>query len=100
AIELVKVGVDYQVRELFESALAFGAETLRMLGADEDEVARIAEGVRTRDQQRFEAQLLGGLQAGRELLLSNAEEQAREGGIKARPTAAIVAPTGEQAAGS
>lgn len=100
AIELVKVGVDYQIRELFESALAFGAQTLRMLGADEDEVARIAEGVRTRDQQRFEAQLLGGLQAGRELLLSNAEEQAREGGIKARPTAAIVAPTGEQAAGS
>src|SRR5690606_21694485 len=31
AIELTKIGVDYQLREVFESALTFGAETIRML---------------------------------------------------------------------
>lgn len=92
ALELVALGVEYQLRELFESALVFGAQTLRVLGVPEDEIAGVVEGVRERDQQRFEAQLLGGLQAGRELLLSNAEEQAREGGVTAPPTAPIVAP--------
>ena len=35
----------------------------------EDEIAEIVQTVRENDQKRFEAQILGGLQAGRELLL-------------------------------
>jgi glutathione-regulated potassium-efflux system protein KefB len=81
AIELVKLDVDFQIRELFESALVFGGEALKVLGADGDEVATVLEGVRARDRQRFEAQVVGGLQAGRDLLLSNADEQAREAGV-------------------
>jgi len=90
AIELVKLGVDYQIREVFESALAFGATTLRELGSDDSEVADIIEGVRERDRQRFSAQIVGGIQAGRDLLLSNAEDQARESGTVAGPSEPIM----------
>ena len=98
SIELVKLGVDYQLREVFESALTFGAETIRQLGASEDEIADIVEAVRTRDRQRFEAQVLGGLQAGRDLLISNAEEQARESGVVKGPSTPIIAPPEEEGA--
>jgi len=98
SIELVKIGVDYQLREVFESALTFGAETIRQLGASEDEIADIVESVRTRDQQRFDAQVLGGLQAGRDLLISNAEEQARESGVVTGPSTPIIAPPEEEGA--
>ena len=61
----------------------------------EDEIAEVVDGVRERDRQRFEAQILGGLQAGRELLLSNAEEQAREGGVVTRASEPVILPAGE-----
>ena len=82
ALELIKVGVEYQLREMFESAIAFGAQAIRVLGATEDEISDVVEGVRQRDLERFEAQLLGGIYAGKDLLLTNAAEQAREGGIR------------------
>lgn len=90
AIELVKVGVEFQLRELFESALAFGAQAIRVLGATPEEVEEVVAGVRRRDRERFKAQAVGGWQAGNDLLLSNAVEQARESGIRAelRETAA------------
>jgi glutathione-regulated potassium-efflux system protein KefB len=90
AIELVKLGADYQIREVFESALTFGAATLRELGSDDSEIADIIEGVRERDRQRFSAQIVGGIQAGRDLLLSNAEDQARESGTVAGPSEPIM----------
>ncbi len=97
SLELVKAGVDYQLREVFESALEFGAETLRELGADVVEVGEIIEAVRERDRQRFAAQMVGGLMAGRDLLRSNAEDQARESGTVAGPSEPIMVPEGEQA---
>jgi len=90
AIELVKLGADFQIREVFESALVFGAATLRELGSTEDEIADIIDGVRERDRQRFAAQIVGGIQAGRDLLLSNAEDQARESGTVAGPSEPIM----------
>ncbi len=80
AIELIGHGVDFQLRELFESALLFGRQSLRQLGTDDVEAEEIIAGVRERDRRRFAAQMVGGIQAGRDLLLSNAEEQARESG--------------------
>ena len=97
AIELVKHGADYQLREVFESALTFSGEAIQLLGGTTDEAAELIDDVRRRDQQRFEAQLLGGLQAGRGLLLSNAEEQARESGAVAGPSTPIIAPPDEVA---
>lgn len=82
AIELIRAGVEYQKRELLDSALVFGGEVIRRLGATDEEVKDVLDGVRDRDRQRFELQMLGGSQmAGRHLLISNAEDQAREGGV-------------------
>lgn len=95
AIELVKLGVDYQIRELLDSALSFGREAVIQLGASFEEADEIVEGVRERDQQRFEAQVLGGAQAARDLLLKNSEEQAREVGRKGAPSTPIVPVSGQ-----
>ena len=90
AIALQNAGVDFQIRELFESALALSSQTLRLLGSTEEEIADLIDGVRQRDRQRFAAQLVGGLQAGRDLLLSNAEEQARESGAVSAPSEPVM----------
>ncbi|RYE07602.1 MAG: potassium transporter [Hyphomicrobiales bacterium] len=90
AIELVKAGVEFQIREVFESALTLSGEALKALGSPDDEIADLIEGVRDRDRQRFKAQIVGGLQAGRDLLLSNAEEQARESGAVEGPSEPVM----------
>ncbi|WP_417579719.1 monovalent cation:proton antiporter-2 (CPA2) family protein [Pelagibacterium sp.] len=71
ALELVRLGVDYQVRETLESALLFGAEALMALGVDADEAAEIVADVRQRDAERFEMQIAGGFMAGADRLQSN-----------------------------
>jgi len=82
AIKLINSGAEYQVREVFESSLALGKAAIRVLGATDEEAAEVMEGVRQRDRQRFDLQLAGGpAMAGRHLLLSNAEDQARESGV-------------------
>ena len=65
ALDLINIGVDYQVRETFESALSFGQAVLETLGIDEEEAADVIADVRRRDSARLEAQMTGGLQAGR-----------------------------------
>ncbi|HVY50308.1 MAG TPA: monovalent cation:proton antiporter-2 (CPA2) family protein [Devosia sp.] len=90
SIQLIKAGVDYQIRETFESALALSGQALKFLGSSDEEVADAIDGVRERDRQRFAAQLVGGIQAGRDLLLSNAEEQARESGAVGGPSEPII----------
>jgi CPA2 family monovalent cation:H+ antiporter-2 len=65
-LELLAKGVDYEIRETFESAIVFGAETLRGLGYDADEVDTVVEEVRRRDADRLALQRGGGVHAGRE----------------------------------
>ena len=81
AIALVKAGVDYQLRETLESAIAFGGEAVRMLGGSDEEVEDAKLRVREFDARRFELQVLNGAAAGRQLLIDNANEQAREQGV-------------------
>ena len=45
-----RAGVDFQKRELFDSAVSFGGEAIRMMGADEQQIEDVIEGVRARDQ--------------------------------------------------
>lgn len=71
SLRLVKAGVDYEIRETFESALAFGAAVLRNLGVSDVDVAETIEDVRSRDAERFALQLTGGLTAGRALMRNN-----------------------------
>ena len=90
ALALIKAGVDYQIREMFESALSLSREALRALGTNDVEIDELIEGVRERDRLRFAAQMAGGLQAGRDLLLSNASQQARESGAVEKPSEPIM----------
>jgi CPA2 family monovalent cation:H+ antiporter-2 len=65
-LELLAKGVDYEIRETLESAMAFGGETLRGLGYDAAEVEGVIEEVRRRDADRLALQRSGGIHAGRE----------------------------------
>lgn len=71
SLQLVKAGVDYQLRETFESALVFGGSTLEALGEDPEEVAEVIEDVRRRDAARFDLQLTGDIRDGRNFLKGN-----------------------------
>ncbi|HEX8900971.1 monovalent cation:proton antiporter-2 (CPA2) family protein [Vitreimonas sp.] len=71
SMRLVQAGVDYQIRELFESSLTFSAAVLRELGFSDIDIAETIEDVRDRDAERFEMQLAGGIEAGRALMRGN-----------------------------
>ena len=70
-MHLIKAGVEFQVRETFESALVFGEQVLRGLGFGERAVLETMTDVRRRDEQRLEQQLAGGISAGRALMRGN-----------------------------
>ncbi len=72
SIRLVNAGVEYQLRETFESALVFGHQVLIDLGFSDEEARTTLEDVRRRDEARFTLQLSGGAQAGRALMRGNA----------------------------
>lgn len=74
ALGLISAGVNFQIRETFESALAFGGVTLAKLGIEEAEVAEVIEDVRRRDAQRLELQITGDILAGRGLMKGNIPE--------------------------
>ncbi|ENU24650.1 hypothetical protein F993_00896 [Acinetobacter proteolyticus] len=57
SLYLVKHQVDYMIRETFESAIKFGGVILQELGVDEDEVQRITDEIRDRDDERFETEI-------------------------------------------
>ena len=67
-LHLVNVGVDYEIRETFESALAFGAAALRQLGVPDEDVAELMAGVRERDAERLRVQQVEGIFGGRGIL--------------------------------
>ncbi|UFM65630.1 monovalent cation:proton antiporter-2 (CPA2) family protein [Paracoccus sp. MA] len=71
AVELIEAGADYQLRETLESAFAMGREALLQLGDDPDEVEEVMAEIRGRDMERFQMECVGGLFAGRDLLLGN-----------------------------
>ncbi|WEJ78645.1 potassium transporter [Paracoccus versutus] len=71
ARELVEAGADYQLRETLESAFALGREALLQLGDDPDEIDEVMAEIRGRDMERFEMECVGGIFAGRDLLLGN-----------------------------
>lgn len=70
-LQLVKAGVDYPVRETFESAIKFARAALDRLGEPEAAIDDAIEEVRRRDEERFALQLTGGMLAGRELMFGN-----------------------------
>jgi len=75
-LELVKAGVDYPVRETFESAIKFARAALDRLGEPEDAIDDAIAELRRRDEERFALQLTGGMYAGRELMIGNGGSEA------------------------
>jgi voltage-gated potassium channel Kch len=59
SLELLGKGVDYELRETYESALAFGAAALRGIGVSASEADDIVADVRRRDADRLAVQLSG-----------------------------------------
>lgn len=75
ARELIKLGVDFQMRETFESAIRFGEQALREIGASEEEILEISEDIRRRDSERLALEIVGGTGAGRSLMHGNIQQQ-------------------------
>jgi len=73
AIDLLHAGVDFEIRETFESALVFGTEVLNVLGEDAETAAEVIEEFRDLDKERFALETVGGIYAGRQLIRGNAQ---------------------------
>lgn len=72
SLQLIAAGVEFQIRETFDSAVNFGEAALIALGVAREEAAEIAVDVRRRDAERLQLELAGGLGAGLSLLRGNA----------------------------
>jgi len=68
SIELIRAGVDIEVRETFDAALHMGAEGLKALGCSEERTTEALTTIRRLDAERLVAQVQGGVMAGRENL--------------------------------
>jgi glutathione-regulated potassium-efflux system protein KefB len=68
SIELIRTGIDYEIRETVESALQMGAEALRTLDFDETTVLDSLNDIRERDSQRLSQQVQGTIMSGTERL--------------------------------
>ncbi|WP_372393669.1 monovalent cation:proton antiporter-2 (CPA2) family protein [Xanthomonas sp. NCPPB 3582] len=72
SLQLIAAGVDYQIRETFESAVLFGQAALVELGVDEDEADMIAREIRRRDAERLDLEIAAGsVRAGTGLMYGN-----------------------------
>jgi glutathione-regulated potassium-efflux system protein KefB len=70
SMEMIRAGVDFEIRETVESALLMGAEALRRLGCAEAIVTEALEDIRRRDTQRLTEQVQGDIMSGRDHLLT------------------------------
>jgi glutathione-regulated potassium-efflux system protein KefB len=68
ALAVLERGAHYQMRETYESAIAFGKGALEALEFDPERIAELEQEVRQRDRERFALQQQGGVEAGRERL--------------------------------
>ncbi len=70
-LELISAGVDFEIRETFESAMKFGEAALIALGISTEDAAATIADVRRRDAERLQLQMSGGLLAGGDLMRKN-----------------------------
>ncbi|MBX9614980.1 MAG: monovalent cation:proton antiporter-2 (CPA2) family protein [Caulobacteraceae bacterium] len=84
SIRLIEAGVEYHIRETFESALKFGEQVLIDLGFNALDTAETIEDVRRRDAERLALQVAGGITAGRGLMRGNAVTPTPEPYVKPR----------------
>ncbi len=68
SLRLIAKGVDFELRDTFESALIFGRRVLEGLGLDPERAQAVEDFVRARDLERLALQQAEGVSAGLELL--------------------------------
>jgi monovalent cation:proton antiporter-2 (CPA2) family protein len=68
SLALTEKGVDYELRETYESSILFGRAALEALGMEPAEAAAVAADVRRRDAERFARQRAEGMDAGTDLI--------------------------------
>jgi hypothetical protein len=68
-LDLIKKGVNFELRETLESALSFGRAALEGLGLDSELAAQVQDDVRRRDLERLALQQAGGLLVGTDVWL-------------------------------
>ena len=74
SLALIGAGVDYQIRETFESAVEFGKAALMSVGISREDADAIALEIRRRDAERLELEIAGGdLRSGIPALYGNAK---------------------------
>jgi len=69
AIELIRAGVDYQIRETVEAAYLMGVAGLRVLGFADVDIEEAAEDIRRRDNERLAEQVQGDAMSGSDRLI-------------------------------
>jgi glutathione-regulated potassium-efflux system protein KefB len=69
AVDLIRAGVDYQIRESVESAYLMGTQGLRTLGFAEADIEEAADDIRRRDEERLSEQVQGDAMSGRDRLI-------------------------------
>ena len=74
SLALIAAGVDFQIRETFESAVEFGKAALMSVGTSREDADAIALEIRRRDAERLELEIAGGgdLKSGIPALYGNA----------------------------
>jgi len=60
SLALIAAGVDFQIRETFESAVEFGKAALMSVGTSAEDADAIALEIRRRDAERLELEIAGG----------------------------------------
>lgn len=68
SIDLLTKDIDFEVRETFDAAIAFGRTALESLGVEHEVALEIERDVRTRDLERLQLQQTGDIRAGLEKL--------------------------------
>ena len=63
AVNLMKLNIDFQIRETFESALLLGREALIRLGVAQVEANEVVTAIRQLDQERLNEEVLHGFSA-------------------------------------
>jgi monovalent cation:proton antiporter-2 (CPA2) family protein len=69
-LELLAKGVDFEMRETFESAVEFGRAVLEGLGLAHERAVEVADYIRDRDLERLALQQAEGIMAGRDLMFA------------------------------
>jgi monovalent cation:proton antiporter-2 (CPA2) family protein len=67
-LELLAKGIDFEIRETFESAVEFGRAALEGLGLARERAAEVADYIHKRDLGRLALQQVEGISAGRDLV--------------------------------